>query len=153
METGWELRTGPDERAEDVVTERLVEHNKRRAPIVRERFEPQHLPSRPLAVYAYCGDRLVGGCAGSTEDLWQWLTVDTMWVEDGLRGRGLGRELLAAVEDEARRRGCRWAKLNTFDFQAPAFYERCGYVEYGREVDYPPGHTNVLLRKDLDAPA
>ena len=153
METGWVLRVGPDEQAEDVVTEGLVEHNKRRSPIVQERFEPQHLPSRPLAVYAYRGDRLVGGCTGSTEDLWQWFTVDTMWVEDGLRGKGLGRELLAAAEEEARRRGCRWAKLNTWDFQAPAFYERCGYREYGREVDYPPGHTNFLLRKDLVPPA
>ena len=35
--------------------------------------------------------------------------------------------------------------------QAPGFYERLGYVEYGREVDYPPGHVNYLMRKDLAA--
>lgn len=82
-------------------------------------------------------------------DLWKWFTVDTMWVEEGLRGRGLGAGLLAAAEEQARRRGCRWSKLNTWDFQAPDFYLRCGYQEYGRELDYPPGHTNFLLRKDL----
>jgi GNAT superfamily N-acetyltransferase len=152
METGWELRIGPDEQAEELVTTRLVDHNTHSSPIVRERFEPQHLRSRPLAVYAYQDDRLVGGCTGSTEDLWQWFTVDLMWVDEGLRGRGLGRRMLEAAEDEARGRGCRWAKLNTWDFQAPAFYEGCGYREYGREVDYPPGHTNFLLRKDLVAP-
>ena len=149
MGTGWELRPGPDEQAEEVVTTGLVEHNQHRSPIVRERFEEKHLRARSLAVYAYDGDRVVGGCTGSTEDLWQWLTVDTMWVQYAHRGRGLGRALLAAVEEEARRRGCRWAKLNTWDFQAPQFYERCGYREYGREVDYPPGHTNFLLRKEL----
>lgn len=149
MSEAWELRPGIDEHAEDFVTERLVDHNQRHSPIVRERFLPDNLPSRPLAVYAYQGERLVGGCTGSTEDLWQWFTLDSMWVDEVLRGSGLGAALLAEAEDEARRRGCRWAKLNTWDFQAPGFYERCGYEEYGREVDYPPGHTNFLMRKTL----
>jgi GNAT superfamily N-acetyltransferase len=149
MANEWELRVGVDERAEEFVTSRLVEYNKHRSQMVRERFEPENLRSHPLAVYAYDGDRLVGGCTGSTVDLWKWFTVDTMWVEESLRGRGLGAGLLAAAEEQARQRGCRWSKLNTWDFQAPAFYQRCGYQEYGREIDYPPGHTNFLLRKDL----
>jgi GNAT superfamily N-acetyltransferase len=62
---------------------------------------------------------------------------------------GIARTLLAAVEDEARTRGGRWAKLNTWEFQAPGFYEHLGYVVYGREIDYPPGHVNYLMRKDL----
>jgi GNAT superfamily N-acetyltransferase len=72
-----------------------------------------------------------------------------MWVDEHLRARGVGRARLVAAENEARNRGCDWSKLNTWDFQAPGFYKRCGYVEYGREVDYPPGHINYLLRKDL----
>ena len=40
-------------------------------------------------------------------------------------------------------------QLNTWEFQAPDFYARCGYVVYGRETDFPPGHTNHLMRKDL----
>lgn len=70
-----------------------------------------------------------------------------MWVDEGVHRHGLGRVLLAALEAEAHRRGCHFSKLNTWDFQAPAFYESCGYVEYGREVDYPPGH--FLMRKNL----
>jgi GNAT superfamily N-acetyltransferase len=149
MAIEWDLRVGVDEQAEDFVTSQLVDYNKRQSPMVRERFTAENLRSRPLAAYAYQGDRLVGGCLGSTEDLWMWFTVDIMWVEEDLRGRGLGARLLAAAEEQARRRGCRWSKLNTWDFQAPAFYQRCGYREYGREIDYPPGQTNFLLRKDL----
>lgn len=141
--------TGPRADLEEVLTDRLVEFNIAASEAVRERFEPDNLRSNPLAAWALDGERLVGGCVGRTEDVWHWLTVDTMWVDASLRGTGLGRALLASVEDQARARGCRWAKLNTWDFQAPGFYGACGYDVYAREVDYPPGHVNHLMRKDL----
>lgn len=149
MTTPWTLDAGPDEQAEERVVEGLVAHNQTRSAAIRERFRPENLPSRPVFVQARVDGEVVGGCAASTEDVWHWLTIDTMWVAEQWRGRGVGSALLAAVEQEARSRGCRWAKLNTWEFQAPAFYERCGYTEYAREVDYPPGHVNVLMRRDL----
>lgn len=148
----WNLQIGSDARLHDLITSRLVEYNKRQAQIVRHRFEPENLSPTPLAVYAHVGDRLVGGATASSVDVWKWLTIDIMWVDEAERGSGLGEAMLAALEDEGRRRGCLWSKVNTWDFQAPGFYERCGYVEYGREVDYPPGHTNFLMRKDLVDP-
>lgn len=143
------IEVGPDESREEIVTERLVAFNQAASDLVRQRFEPEHLRPVPLAAYALEGECLVGGCAASMVPLWHWLDIDLMWVDPEHRGTGLARRLLASVEDEARAAGCRWAKLNTFDFQAPWFYEACGYVEYGREVDFPPGHTNILMRKDL----
>jgi GNAT superfamily N-acetyltransferase len=80
-----------------------------------------------------------------------WLYVDTLWVDEALRGRGHGAELMAAIEDEARRRLCRHAYLSTFAFQAPGFYEKLGYYEFGRLDDFPPGHSRLFLRKDLTA--
>jgi GNAT superfamily N-acetyltransferase len=146
----WRIELGPDQRLEDETTEHLVEHNQETSVAIRRRFEPDNLPARPVAAYAVDdAGELVGGCVGSTVDVWHWLTVDMMWVRPSHRGQGLGRRLLAAVEEQARERGCRWAKLNTWEFQAPDFYARCGYVIYGRETDFPPGHTNHLMRKDL----
>ena len=77
------------------------------------------------------------------------LPIDLMWVRHDQRGNGWGRELLTAVEEQARQRGCRWAKLITWEFQAPDFYSRCGYAVYARETDYPPGRVNHLMRKTL----
>lgn len=146
----WRIELEPDQAREHETTERLVEHNKAASEAIRERFEPDNLPSRPVAAYAVDeAGELLGGCVGNTVDLWRWLTIDLMWVSPDHRGEGLGRELLDAVEAQARERGCRWSKLNTWEFQAPEFYERCGYVVYGRETDFPPGHTNHLMRKDL----
>ena len=146
----WRLSLDPEDRLEDQLTDRLVEHNQSASEAFRLRFEEDNL--RAQAVQAYATDeagRLIGGCTGSTVEIWQWLTVDTMWVDSGRRRQGIGRTLLNAVEDQARARNCRWAKLNTWEFQAPDFYQRLGYVVYGHELDFPPGHTNYLMRKDL----
>ena len=148
----WRIDLDGDARREDELTSRLVEHNQAASEAVRRRFEPDNLQPRPVQAYAVeQAGQLIGGCTGNTVDTWHWLTVDTLWVDPGHRGQGIGRELVSAVADAARARGCRWAKLNTWEFQAPGFYERLGYVEYGREVDYPPGHVNYLMRKDLAA--
>jgi GNAT superfamily N-acetyltransferase len=50
-----------------------------------------------LGVYAYDGDELVGGACGRTVDVWRWLTVNLMWVDDALRGHGLGWALLGRL--------------------------------------------------------
>jgi GNAT superfamily N-acetyltransferase len=51
-----------------------------------------------------------------------------LWVAEGYRGRGMGRILLDSFVDEARRRGVRRIWLASYDFQAPLFYERVGFV-------------------------
>ncbi len=53
------------------------------------------------------------------------------------------------AEEEARRRGCLYARLATSTFQAPGFYEKLGYVLYGRLEDCPPSDTSLYYRKDL----
>jgi GNAT superfamily N-acetyltransferase len=146
----WHLQTGHDATSQETVRTRLIEFNVTASAAVRQRFEPQHLKTRPVEAYAVDdAGEVLGGCVGSTEDVWHWLTIDLMWVSPDHRGTRLGRRLLEEVEDQARERGCRWAKLHTWDFQAPEFYARCGYEIYGREIDYPPGHVNHLMRKDL----
>ena len=91
--------------------------------------------------------RVRGGAQGVA--VGAWLALDTVWVEDAFRKRGLGGRVLEAAEAEGRRRGCQWAILATFEYQAPDFYSRRGYVEYARMQDFPWGHTRFQLRKAL----
>lgn len=90
---------------------------------------------------------IVGGVLGET--YWDWLYIDLLWVKDELRGRGYGRRLMTAAEDEARQRGAKNAYLDTFSFQAPDFYRHHGYQVFGELQDYPPGHQRYFLRKQL----
>ena len=64
---------------------------------------PQHQPWLPLAIFLRDEARIVAGLAGGT--YCGWLFVKYLWVSDGLRGRGVGRELMARAEIRARERG------------------------------------------------
>lgn len=88
-----------------------------------------------------------GGASGHT---WGGCCyVAYLWVSPVSRGRGLGRELLTAVEEHARSRNCRLVFLSTHDFQAPGFYSRLGYQIVARVDDHPMAHASIYLRKQL----
>lgn len=88
---------------------------------------------------------VAGGVKGKSE--YSWLFVDWLWIRADQRGQGLGSRLLAAAEAEARARGCAGIYLGSFTFQAPDFYKRAGYVEFGRIDGFPPGQALVFLLK------
>ncbi|HNS50646.1 MAG TPA: GNAT family N-acetyltransferase [Anaerolineae bacterium] len=90
---------------------------------------------------------VLGGLIGGT--FWQWLHVDLVWLPEQLRGQGYGRRLMELAEEEARRRGAKGAFLDTFDFQAPGFYERLGYTVFGMLPDCPTGHARYYMSKAL----
>jgi GNAT superfamily N-acetyltransferase len=92
-------------------------------------------------------DRLLGGLAGDT--YWGWLEIDDLWLHESVRGRGLGRRLVAMAEGEALARGCSRAFLRTFGFQARGFYEKLGYQVVGCLDDYPPGESFLWMRREL----
>ncbi len=90
---------------------------------------------------------ITGGLVGRLR--FDWLYVDQFWLSEGERGKGRGRELLLAAEREAHRRGARKVQLSSWSFQAPEFYKKLGYREFGRLEGHPGGHSDVFLTKAL----
>jgi GNAT superfamily N-acetyltransferase len=88
-----------------------------------------------------------GGLLGLT--FWGWLFIDWLWLTADLRGKKFGGELLLRAEDIARSRGCKNVYTDTFSFQAPKFWEKNGYKEFGRLDDMPEGHSRIWFRKKL----
>jgi ribosomal protein S18 acetylase RimI-like enzyme len=102
-----------------------------------------------LGLTVHDGDRLVAGLMAAT--VWRWLSIDVLWVSPELRGQGYGRRLVTEAETVAQARGCRHARVDTFDFQARTFYEQLGYRIYGELPDFPDGHRQFHLFKHLVA--
>jgi GNAT superfamily N-acetyltransferase len=83
---------------------------------------------------------------------WARMTeIKQLWVAENHRGKGLGRSLLETAIAEARARGCSLVWAMSYDFQAPGLYERCGFDRVAELVDWPPGHTHIVLRRYLHA--
>ena len=92
-------------------------------------------------------EEVLGGLIGMT--YWNWLYISLMWLPEGLRGKGYGQKLLEMAEEEGRKRGAKYSYLDTFSFQAPGFYQKFGYQEFGKLEEFPPGHTRYFMKKNL----
>lgn len=91
--------------------------------------------------------RIIGGIvAGSLGDT---LEVEFLYVDGQYRGKGIGRRLLAHVEALARQKGLKRILLNTYSFQAPAFYKKLGYTEIGKLDPAFDGFTQSYFIKKL----
>ena len=78
-----------------------------------------------------------------------WLEIEYLFVKEDLRGQGIGSQLLQRAESEAKMRNCRFAFVNTYQFQAPAFYQKHGYKEVFTLKDYPYTGQRHYYQKDL----
>jgi GNAT superfamily N-acetyltransferase len=98
---------------------------------------------------------LIQDAAGAiTGGLWarsyyRWMFIDVLFVPETLRGQGVGTRLLHLAEAAARAGGCVGVWLDSFGFQAPAFYVRHGYGVFGEIADYPAPHRRHFLSKRL----
>jgi GNAT superfamily N-acetyltransferase len=129
--------------------EQLTEFNKAHFALWEQNHDSQYIAA-PLHVFALDSHHaVVGGLVGRTHRIRAWLEVSLLWVSEAWRGRGLGRALMQRAEEEARGRGCLYARLATSGFQAPGFYEKLGYCVYGQLENCPPGDTVFYYRKDL----
>ena len=91
--------------------------------------------------------KVVGGITGNT--IWDWLLIGSLWIEAEIRGKGFGHQLLEQAEQLGRTRGCGFARLATFEFEARKFYEAHGYTVFSQHEDFPQGHTQYYLSKKL----
>ena len=92
-------------------------------------------------------NRLIGAALGYT---WAGISeLKQMWVDEGHRGTGCARLLLDAFVTEAARRGVKRIWVASYDFQAPAMYEKWGFKRMAEFNGWPDGHTNVILCREL----
>jgi GNAT superfamily N-acetyltransferase len=139
MEMKIQIETAPRPQDEQRIRDGLMAYN------------AQHVGAdgfAPLSIFVRDDDEAI--CGGLlAETFWQWLHISALWVDKKQRNQGLGGQLLQQAEEEALRRGCLASFVDTFDFQAPDFYERHGYKTWGQLDDLPPGHRRIFFQKQL----
>jgi GNAT superfamily N-acetyltransferase len=137
------LTDEPDPTFETILDVGLAEYNESRT---------HRRDWRALAVTVTDPDtgELAGGILGRTS--LGLFFLDLFYLPERLRGTGIGSQLIQIAEAEAVRRGCLAATLVTVNFQAPGFYARHGWEEFGR-IQSAPDVARIFMRKTLAEPA
>ncbi len=136
------VRKGMTEKEDEHIREQLREYNLRIAPPKQEYiYKNVHL------VLEDESNRIYGGLIGKLYRA--CLFIDVLWVSESKRGFGYGRKLLEEAEIIAKEEACTFVHLDTFNFQAPDFYQKNGFEIYGVLDLYSDGIKRFYLKKEL----
>ena len=127
----------------EYIIDRLVEYNLSQVP-AKQKVLFDNLDKK------ITGDngKIIAGCIARMY-CWNVAYIDTLWVDEKYRDKGIGSNLLAEIEKTAKDKGCYLIHLDTFDFQAKVFYEKQGYEIFGILDDCPKGHCRYYLKKTI----
>jgi GNAT superfamily N-acetyltransferase len=134
------LTDQPTDTDETIIQDGLANYNER---------QTGYRDWRPLAALLRDPEtgQTLGGMIGRTS--YGLLFIDLVYLPETMRGQDIGSRLLRMMEQEGTRRGCLSAFLVTITFQAPGFYARHGWTEFGRIACDPPGTARVFMTKML----
>jgi len=134
----FDIPAKPDQAADDFVISQTRQYN---ADFVPDDFEF-------LSVHCRGDDGvIIGGLTGKT--YWNYLDIGFLWVDEQHRKHGIASRVIQLAEDEARARGCSYSMLDTYEFQALAFYQKQGYETFGTLEGYCDKYKRFYLTKKL----
>lgn len=142
VERVWSVEDDAAPESLAVISEGVLSHGRRQA----KGGNP-----RPVHCLVREAGQVIAGGIGRTE--FDRLFVSHLWVEERLRGQGLGSLVLRELEREASRRGCSDAIIETLDDRVAALYARLGY----KAVAVIPGYVgrftrHIMVKPRLAAP-
>ena len=105
----------------------------------------------PIEFFAFFikdeNDKILGGCNGDI--LYGCLYVAQLWVDNSIRGKGYGVELMRKAEQLGREKGCNFLAVNTMNNDALGFYRKLGYVVEFERRGFVNDYVFYFLRKQL----
>lgn len=126
----------------DFIRQKVVEHN------MASLADQPKTPKEEVGFIAYSDEgEIIGGITGTA--YWGHMHIDFLWVAPEARGQRIAEQLMQQIEEHSRIRKYRLIVVDTFSFQAPDFYRKQGYKEYGVLEDHPKGHTRYFFEKRL----
>lgn len=129
----------------DFIRKKVIEHNN--ASLPKEKTSPFEQIS---FIVRDESEEVIGGLTAT--GFWRHLHIDFLWVDPEVRGQRIAAQLMAKAEDYARSKGHRLMIVDTLSFQAPEFYRKQGFTEFGAVNDFPEGHSHYFFEKWLVEP-
>lgn len=135
------LETTDSEEDVNFIEEALRQQNRLEAPSTQSK--------EPVKYNLVIKDRRGDVVGGVITTIYRYsMYVETLWIDEKYRKCGYGLKLMQQAEETARAHGCTMMQLDTFNYQAPDFYKKLGFVQYG-ELGYKEGFVRHYLMKSL----
>ena len=103
---------------------------------------------KPISFAARRESQLMGGVCGHIE--LHRLYVQYLWVDEAIRGQGIGSHLLRVMEGAAVERGCKISQIECLSELTRAIYVKLGYKPVAEITDYIPGLNLYILSKRIE---
>lgn len=126
----------------DFIRQKVIEHNAASLP---------ESVKHPMDLVSFMAKdekgEIIGGITAT--GFWQHLHIDFLWVDPAARGQRIAEQLMQQLEGYARRKNYRLMVVDTFSFQAPGFYIKQGFQEFGAVKNHPKGQSQHYFEKRL----
>ena len=99
------------------------------------------------AVITDDADQVIAGIDGMAH--WDKLHVSILWVHADHKGNALGTQLIEWAEEQGRTMGYHSVVVDTMSFQAPGFYLKLGYTQFGETRNYEGSHGRLYFEKGI----
>ena len=95
--------------------------------------------------YKSTDDQIVAGIGGDI--LGKLCNIYVLWVDESIRNQGVGTKLIQELVKYAKSKNCQIIQLDTAEFQAKAFYEKCGFVTVAVLPEGFMEYDHYIMRK------
>ncbi len=133
----YSIENTPDASDDKVIRNGIVDFN---AKIIKEK-------SSHFSLFAKDGDQIIGGAL-----IWEHsdaLYIDVLWCNEQYRKQGIGTKIITMIDDVAKNKRLPKIFVDTYEFQAQAFYEKHGFYCIGTIPKYLKDYNRIFMRKDI----
>lgn len=109
----------------------------------------------PYAIFIISDNgKIIAGAIGTIVEYKQrgkCCKTSAVWVDKQERGHGLGTKLMDELSHYATNKGCTFIQLETYEWQAKAFYDKCGFITVATtpNVQKMRGQEQYYMRKTV----
>lgn len=100
-----------------------------------------------MGVYAFCENDLIGGLTFACHN--DWIFLHCGFVLPKYRGQGIYTVIINFIQKFGIEAGMSGIFTGTYEFEAPAFYERMGFTRGSVLHDCPKGNTSIDFYKSF----
>ncbi|MGM9451960.1 GNAT family N-acetyltransferase [Legionella bozemanae] len=100
-----------------------------------------------FSIFVKDSNQIIGGAL-----IWEHsdaLYIDVLWCDESYRKKGVGTKIISMIDDVAINKKISKIFVDTYAFQAQAFYQKHGFYCIGTIPEYLLGHNRMFMRKDV----